>query len=140
MSDISILVSSRNGNTKRVADAMAEELGVKSGDVKTSSLDDSKIVFLGSGTYGSKPGKDMMKFIDYNEFNGRRVALFGTSWSPTGSQKMLKVMELALKQKGATILGSYHCPGKFVLFNMDRPNKEDLDNAKTFAKEMTKSS
>ena len=41
-----------------------------------------------------------------------------------------------LKQKGATVLGSYHCKGKTILVNRGHPNKEDLDNAKKFAREM----
>jgi len=49
---------------------------------------------------------------------------------------MITAMTDILKQKGATILGSYHCKGKMVLVNWGHPDKEDLDNAKKFAREM----
>jgi hypothetical protein len=49
---------------------------------------------------------------------------------------MIDAMTEILKQKGATILGNYHCKGKFLLVNRGHPDKEDLDNAKKFAREM----
>jgi flavodoxin len=136
MTDVSVLVDSRGGNTRKVADAIAEELGIKAGDVATIMPDDVKILFLGSGTYGGKPGEAMMKFIESGNFSGRKVAIFGTAASVAGSQKMLSAMTEILKQKGATILGSYHCKGKFLLVNRGHPNNEDLGNAKTFAREI----
>jgi flavodoxin len=138
MADIAVFVDSRGGNTRKVADAIAKELGISVGDFGTPLPDDPKTLFLGSGTYGGKPGAAMMKFIGAGTFTGRKVALFGTSASPAGSEKMIVVMAEALKQKGAKILGSYHCQGKFLLLNWGRPNAEDLDNAKKFAREMRK--
>lgn len=136
MTDVSVLVDSRGGNTRKVAVAIAEELGITAKDVTASSTDDAKILFLGSGTYGGKPGEAMMKFIESGNFLGRNVAIFGTSASLTGSQKLISAMTDILKQKSATILGNYHCKGKFILVNRGHPNKEDMDNAKKFAREM----
>ncbi len=136
MTDVSVLVDSRGGNTKKVADAIAEELGFKAEKITTSLPDDAKILFLGSGTYGGKPGEVMTKFIESGNFSGRKVAIFGTAASLTGAQKMIDAMTDMLKQKNATILGNYHCKGKFFLVNWGHPNKEDLDNAKKFAREM----
>ncbi|MCX6696446.1 MAG: flavodoxin [Methanoregula sp.] len=136
MTDIVVFVDSRGGNTKKVADAIAEELGIAVGDVKAPVPDDAKILFLGSGTYGGKPGETMMKFIESGNVTGRKVALFGTSSSPAGSENMIAVMADALMKKGATILGNFQCRGKFLLMNRGHPNKEDLDNAKKFAREM----
>ena len=136
MADVSVIVDSRGGNTRKVADAIAEELGIPVGDIMTPLPDSAKTLFLGSGTYGGRPGEAMMKFIGPGTFSGRRVALFGTSAAPAGSEKMIAVMADDLKQKGATILGSWHCRGRFLLLNRGRPGKEDLDNAKKFAREM----
>jgi flavodoxin len=136
MTDVSVLVDSRGGNTRKVADAIAEEMGIKAKDVATSPADDAKVLFLGSGTYGGKPGDAMMKFVESGDFSGRRVAIFGTSASLAGAQKMIDMMADALVKKGATILGNYHCRGKMFLVNRGHPNQEDLDNAKKFAKEM----
>ena len=140
MTDVTVFVDSRSGNTKKVADAIAEELGLKAEKVTTLLSDDVKILFLGSGTYGGKPGKEMMKFIESGNFSARKVAIFGTAASLAGGQKMIAAMTDILKQKGATIVGSYHCKGKFFLVSRGHPNNEDLDNAKKFAQEMLKKS
>ena len=72
MTDVTGPVDSRGGNTRKVADAIAEELGIKARDVTASSPDDAKILFLGSGTYGGKPGEAMMKFIESGNFRDVR--------------------------------------------------------------------
>jgi flavodoxin len=136
MADIAVFVDSRGGNTRKVADAIAEELGITVTDLSTLLPDTTKILFLGSGTYGGRPGEALMKFIGSGTFTGSRVAIFGTSYSPAGSEKMIAVMADALTQKGAIILGSWHCRGKFLLLNRGHPDREDLDNAKKFAREM----
>jgi len=138
MTDVSVLVDSRGGNTRKVADAIAEEMGITAKDVSQASTDDAKILFLGSGTYGGKPGEAMMKFIESGNFSGRKVAIFGTSVSLAGGQKMITVMTDALTKKGATIAGAYHCRGKMFLINRGHPDNEDLENAKKFARMMKK--
>jgi flavodoxin I len=136
MADSTVFVDSRGGNTRKVADAIAEELGTRVGDLTAPLPADAKVLFLGSGTYGGAPGKEMMKFVTDNVFTGRKVALFGTSLAPEGAEKMIAKIGDAVTGKGATVIGSYHCKGKFLLFNRGRPNTEDLDNAKKFAREM----
>ncbi|OPX69033.1 MAG: flavodoxin [Methanoregulaceae archaeon PtaB.Bin056] len=136
MSDIAVLVDSRGGNTRKVADAIASELGVALGDLNAPLPADAKVVFLGSGVYGGKPGDGMTKFIGNGDFTGRRVALFATSGGTAGAEKVLDTMAVALKEKGATVLGNFHCRGKFLFTNRGHPSPEDLENAKKFAREM----
>jgi flavodoxin len=138
MTDVSVIVDSRGGNTRKVADAIANEMGISAKDVTPALTDDANLLFLGSGTYGGKPGEAMMKFIESGDFSGRKVALFGTSASLAGGQKMITAMTDALTKKGATIAGAYHCRGKWLLINWGHPNNEDLENAKKFARMMKK--
>jgi flavodoxin len=131
-----VIYDSRGGNTKKVADAIAQELGVSAMDVKTASLvSDDGVVFLGSGCYGGNPGENMTRFIEANDFRGRRVALFGTSGG--GAGKEVEVMEAALKEKGADIMGSYFCKGQMaLLFSRGHPNSADINAAREFARRM----
>ncbi len=126
------------GSTKRIAEAIAGELGVKAEDIKTKKepTKDS-FLFLGSGCYRGKPGRKMEEFIARNDFKGRSVALFGTSGSGKGDE--VKAMEELLKPKGALIRGSFYCKGKaFLFFNRGHPSNEELANAREFAREMKK--
>ncbi len=139
MSDVSVIVYSRGGNTRRLADAIAGELDVKAVDVKAVKLGDAKVIFLGTGTYGGKPGKEMLDFIEGNDFTGRKVAIFYTSANPHGHTGLVDTMTTALKNKGAAVPGIYHAPGKFIIFmNRGRPNDEDIAGARKFARDMLK--
>jgi len=128
-----------SGNTKKVAEAIAVELGVKAEDVKAKEwLTKDSFVFLGSGCYVGKPAKGLQEFIARNDFKGRQVALFGTSAFGGGDE--VRVMEELLKWEGALIRGSFHCKGGFLFFfNRGHPTDEELAKAKEFAKEMKRS-
>ncbi|CAJ36533.1 flavodoxin family protein [Methanocella arvoryzae] len=133
-----VLYYSMTGNTKKIAAAIAEELGAGAVSVKAlARVPEEGLLFMGTGSYGDKPGEEMMKFIENNTFTGRKIALFGTSGS--GQGKEVQVMAEALKRKGAIIIGSYYCKGKaFVVVNIGRPCKDDITAVRLFAREMAK--
>jgi flavodoxin I len=79
----------------------------------------------------------MAKFIQSNDFAKRKVALFGTS--ARGEGKEVEGMAAALRQKGATVAGTYYTKGKaFVLVNIGHPNKVELEGARKFAREIVR--
>jgi len=129
-----VIYFSGKGSTKKIADQIATELGVNAEVVKNATLSKDSFIFLGSGCYGSKPGKNMKKFIEKNDFKSRNVALFGTSGG--GEGKGVDFMEDLLKNKGAFVKGKFFCKGKFWFGNKNRPNADDLNGAKKFAKKM----
>lgn len=133
-----VLYYSMTGNTRKMASAIAEELGVEAVNIKSAQeVPEGDMLFIGSGSYGDKHAEDMEKFIRKNDFTGRKVALFGTSGR--GEGKEVQYMADALKQKGAIVIGSYYCKGKsFVVVNMGHPRAEDLDGARKFAREMAR--
>lgn len=133
-----VLYYSRGGNTRKLADAIAEELGIKAVDIKAASIEPAPgVLFLGSGCYGGRPGEDMTKFIQAHDFTGRKVALFSTSWMNAG--KELAVMASALQGKGVAVIGNYHCKGKTsLIFNRGHPDQSDLAGGKKFAQDMAK--
>ncbi len=133
MYDISVVYYSKTGSTKKVADVIAKELGVKAINIVESSPTVLKIMFIGSNVYNEKPSEEIMKFIESNNFEGCKVAIFTSSWNSIGNMRIISILSKALTKKGATILGDYHCKGKF-LFDYGFPNEEDLDNVKLFVK------
>jgi flavodoxin len=136
-----VIYFSRSGNTKKVATAIADELGVKARHIRTvESLPQGADIFLGSGLYFMRLPKLMREFIRNNDFQGRKVALFGTSTNGIGIETI--GMERLLKRKGAIITGKYHCPGRFFLriagkyffIRKGRPVDKDLEKVKEFAR------
>ena len=134
-----VLYYSMTGNTRKMAAAIAGELGVEAQHIKTlANVPQDGLLFLGSGSYGDKPGEDMAKFIEKNDLKDRKIALFGTSGKGEGLE--VRVMEEALKQKGDNVLGSYYSKGRaFVVVNIGHPGRDDLEGARKFAREMVAS-
>jgi hypothetical protein len=111
---------------------------VKAADVKAASIDPAaKIIFLGSGCSGSKPGVGMVKFIEINDFSSRKFAVFGTYDCNAGIE--VDLIAATLRHRSATVPGSYRYRGKaFLLFNEGHPNQKDPADARKFVKETVK--
>jgi flavodoxin len=128
-----VIYFSRSGNTGKVANEIAEELNVKSRHiVSVKSLPEGVDLFLGSGLYFLRPAKQVRDFIRNNDFQGRRIALFGTSTTGIGIEIM--GMKRLLKRKGAIIVGAYYCPGKFSFVRKGQPANRDLVKAREFVR------
>ena len=76
----------------------------------------------------------MMKFIEKNDFSGRKVAVFGTSGGNAGME--VELMDAALKHKGAAVLGSYHCKAKLSCCSAQAPRTEKTWTARESSPEM----
>ncbi len=132
-----ILYYSKGGNTRKLADAIAGELGVKAFDISYSPLDpDARVIFIGSGIYAGKPGEDMIRFVEGHDFRGRKVVIFSTSWR-TG-EGGFDGLAAVLRRKGAIVLPGYHCKGRAGIFNLGHPNQGELDSARTFARDIAR--
>ena len=131
-----VIYYSMTGKTRKVAEAIAAELGVEAEDVKAKDgLAEGSLVFLGAGKYGPLRGWGLKKFIEGNDFHGRKVALFGTSGNGSGEE--LAALEELAAAKGAEVVGRFFCSGQFLfLVNHGHPTSEDLANARGFAREM----
>jgi flavodoxin len=131
-----VIYFSRGGNTRKVAAAIADELKVKARHIRSvKSLPKGVDVFLGSGLYLLRPAKLVRDFIQNNDFQGRKIALFGSSTSGIGIEIM--GMERLLKRKGAIITGKYHCAGNLSFIRKARPTNKDLEKAKAFARSIS---
>jgi flavodoxin len=140
MDGIAVLVDSRTGNTKKIATAIADELGVGLSDISVPVPADTRLLLLGSGTYSnSEPGGDLMRLIRNGNFSGFRIALFGTSTYEVDGKKMIGIMADALESKGASIVSVHGSRGRLFVLRNGRTHQDDLDGAKAFAREMTTS-
>ena len=132
-----VVYLSKGGNTRKLAETIAAELGVSAEDVKVKDkLAKDSFALLGSGCYFPMPGRGFKKFINSNDFDGRKVALFGTSGGGKGDE--VKALEKMVTAKGAKVMSKFYCKGKFLFFSRKHPTPEDLENAKKFASELKK--
>lgn len=136
MDTVAVLVDSRGGHTRKVAGAIAEELGATVGDIN-KPLPDAEILFLGSGMYGTGPGLLMNRLLRVGTFTGRKVALFATASYPGDGEKMLVSMVETLEKKGAKILGDSSSRGKVIIARYRNLHPEDLEDARRWAREIS---
>ncbi len=133
-----VIYYSMTGNTKKVAEVIAAELDVSAEDVKTKGeLAEDSFLLLGSGNYFPLPGRGFKKLVASNDFDGRKVALFGTSGRGKGRE--VEALEKMVTAKGAKVMGKFHCTGKMFFFiNRKHPDNKDLKNARKFARKLKK--
>lgn len=111
----SVVVSSRTGNTKMLADIIVDFLSDKhciySGppDSKASEAD---IIFTGFGTDKGCCDESISSFL--KSLNGKKIFLFGTSGfgqSPVYFNQIFDRVK-ALVPSSCTVIGTYMCQGK----------------------------
>jgi flavodoxin len=135
--NIRVLYHSTTGNTKLVAEAMAEELGCKAGSItEVKSPVTADILFLGTAvyaTYEHKINPVVTAFIEKLEPSKvKKAVLFCTGFVQTAVNDMKGLLE---KRKIPVAESSFYCKGKlFVIFNFGHPNRTDLENARLFAR------
>ena len=128
---------SLTGNTKKLADVIAGELGVEAEKIAIDHPAFSEpidLLFIGDGIYAGKPGKETISFINrLTPDMVKNTAVFATY----GGQDVIggRIATL-LKDKGLNIAGEpFACKGKcWFIINRKRPNGEDLDMARQFAR------
>lgn len=124
---------SRSGNTRRLAEAIAEAVGVQALGAAEGPPHEVDTLFVGGGIYAGKLDKSLLKLIGKLEAGKvANLAVFTTSMRSIGAVKLIQ----AALPEGIDIIGELDCPGSFLFFNKKRPNDEDLESARGFARKM----
>ena len=128
---VAVVYSSMSGNTKKVANAMANELGTEAKPINEEpDLEGIDLLFIGSGCYGGKLKGETVKFLE-NLKDIKKTAVFGTYM---GQTRAIESMKKALEKKGVEVIDEWGCTGAFLYFmNRGRPNEKDLERARQFA-------
>jgi len=144
-----IYSSTHHKNTERIAQAMAEVLGadlVETQNAKAEDILNYDLIGFDSGIYMWEHHKLLLKFVDrLKPASGKKVFIFSTSGAPYGKKHHKKLREELIK-KGFNIVGEFNCLGWDTVgllkliggMNKGRPNEQDIENAKNFAKELMK--
>jgi flavodoxin len=138
-----IYKSVHRGNTKKIAEAMAESLEADLFDLKDVNNDIIKeydLIGFGSGIYYYKPHKKLRKFVEsMDNVENKKAFHFSTS----GDGKYFDWLEKNLSKKGFEVIGEFHCKGYYAYsikgiislkgLNKGKPDDKDLKNAAEFA-------
>lgn len=130
---IAVRYYTKTGNTKRLAEAVAEAVGTKALPLSSSVEDPVDILFLGNSYYAFSIDPEVRAFIrqlDKNKVG--RIVNFGSAAMLNSTYK--KVKAEAAKVGIPVDEREFHCKGEFKGIHKGRPNEEDLRAAAEFAK------
>jgi flavodoxin I len=137
-----VVYFSRGGKTRKVAEAIAHELGCRAVDITKETPDPSgvELLVVGSGNYVGNTDKKLLTFLNGlpPPSSDTNAAVFATSGS--ANPKVISILQEALEAKGYNVVSSFKCRGKFLFTNRGRPNEEDLENARAFGRDLKKTS
>ena len=127
----------QTGNTKRLAEAIAEELGVQALPISAPITEKVDVLFLGNSYYAFTIAPEVREFVAGLEKDTvGKIINFGTAAMMNSTYK--KVRSVAAT-KGIPVLDrEFHCKGEFKGMNKGRPNEDDLKAARVFAKSIRK--
>ncbi len=135
-----VVYTSKTGNTRKIAEAIAESVGGKAETAESCKITENvDVLFLGGAIYATynhdfHPSiKQFLSGIDKKKV--RKVATFGTYAFASSIDKL----NVLVKNAGLSVLGeNFVCKGKFLFFNLRHPSREDVEGAKDFAAKMMK--
>ena len=138
-----VYTSVHHGNTEKLVKRIAEECRLDLIDaIKQMNVDlnDYDIIGFASGIYYSKFHKSILKFIEKNLADDKKVFLICTY----GGSANFKSIEQILNKKHASVVGKFGCKGydTFGPFKLvggiakGHPDEEDMKNAVDFVKRL----
>ena len=124
----------KTGNTRKLAEAVAEELGVEALPIDEPVEETVDFLFLGNSYYAFNIDPEVKHFVaglDKNKVG--KIVNFGSAAMLNSTYKKVKAeadkVGIAMDDK------EFHCKGEFKGVHKGRPNEEDLKAVREFAKQ-----
>ena len=130
---IAVRYYTKTGNTKRLAEAVAEAAGVEALPISTPVTDPVDVLFLGNSYYAFSIDPEVRSFIrSLDKTKVGKIVNFGSAAMLNSTWK--KVKQEADKAGIPLDDREFHCKGEFKGVHKGRPNAEDIQAAAAFAK------
>lgn len=129
---IAIRYYTKTGNTKKMAEALSEAVGVEALTVDNPLTEDVDILFLGSAVYAAGVDAKVKEFIENINVNVGKIVNFSSAALIESTYKQVK--KIAENNNITMAEEEFHCRGAFKLVHRGRPNNEDLRNLQEFGK------
>ena len=130
---IAVRYYTKSGNTKRLAEAVAEAVGVEALPISSPVAEPVDILFLGNSYYAFSIDPEIRAFLKtLSKDKVGRIVNFGSAAMLNSTWK--KVKTEADKLGIPMDKREFHCKGEFKGIHKGRPNEADLKAAADFAK------
>lgn len=124
---------SKSGNTKQLAEAIAEAAGCAAREIPASFNENVDILFLGAAVYWGGISPEVKTFIrGLDKSKVGKVVVFSTS---ALAQRAFPQMQKELAKAGVAVeTENFYCRGQFANLHRGRPDESDLAAAREFAR------
>ncbi|MBR1797803.1 MAG: flavodoxin [Clostridiales bacterium] len=123
----------KTGNTRRLAEAVAGELGVEALPISEPITEKIDILFLGNSYYAFNIDPEVKAFVaSLSKDKVGKIVNFGSAAMLNSTYKKIKAeadkVGIPMSEK------EFHCKGEFKGIHKGRPNEEDLKAAVEFTR------
>ena len=132
---IAVRYYTKTGNTKKLAEAVADAVGVQALPLSAPITEPVDILFLGNSYYAftiDPEVRDFVRSLDSSKVG--RIVNFGSAAMLNSTYKKVKAeadkVGVPMDQR------EFHCKGEFKGLHKGRPNREDLNAAAEFARKI----
>ena len=127
--NIAVVYSTRTGHSKKIADAIADELGRKAMDVANApKFENVDLLFIVSGIYGKVSNQDLIEFAESLTSDQVKKAAFVTSCL-SKIHRPDKIKEILRSKNIEVLKDDFVCRGGLAVFYLRHPNKDDIADA-----------
>jgi flavodoxin len=127
----------KTGNTKRLAEAIAKELGVEAMPISEPVNEAVDYLFLGNSYYAFNIDPEVRDFVaSLDRKKIGKIVNFGSAAMLNSTYKKVK----AVADKAGVPMDDkeFHCKGEFKGIHKGRPNESDIADAVNFVKQYKK--
>jgi len=122
----------KTGNTKRLAEAIAKELGIEALPLTSPITEPVDILFLGNSYYAFTIDPEVRKFIaSLSKDKVGKIVNFGSAALLNSTYKKVKAeaekVGIPMDEK------EFHCKGEFKMLHKGKPDDNDMRAAAEFA-------
>ncbi len=129
---VAVRYYTKTGNTKRLAEAVAEAVGVQALTIETPVTEQVDILFLGNSYYAFTIDPEVRAFVQsLDKDKVGRIVNFGSAAMLNSTYKKIKAV--ADKVGIPVDQREFHCKGEFKGIHKGRPNADDLKDIREFA-------
>ena len=132
---IAVRYYTKTGNTKRLAEAIAEAVGTEAFPISTPVTEAVDILFLGNSYYAFTIDPEVRQFVaSLDPKKVGKIVNFGSAAMMNSTYKKVK----AVADKAGIPMDEreFHCKGEFKGLHKGKPDEADLRAAAEFARKI----
>ena len=134
----SVRFYTKTGNTKKLAEAIANELGVEALPISEQVNEKVDVLFLGNSYYAFSIDPEVRNFV--RSLDKDKVGTIVNFGSAAMLNSTFNKVKAEADKVGIPMMNTeFHCKGEFKGLHKGRPNNDDLKAAVEFARKIKSS-